>query len=384
MTTSLIYPALVRKCNIIALLIFCSGAAFAQSDTTIKEEDLSKFDKFNKKAEKLFKIIPVPIITYSTEAGNTFGLAKNNIIELSKKDTISKPSKISEVITFSTKGRINFSVSTELIFKQNKYMILAYFNYKKQPEYIFGIGNNVTKDGSEQVQAERVKFFGTSMVRVKKDFYVGIPIDISSYFNIRTDSNSYLIRNNIAGVKGGFTFGTGFAAAYDNRENRYNPQQGTYLMGILVYHPEFLSAYEFTHFELDARKYFNPWLKHVIALQATTNYNGGNTPFYELAMMGGEKQMRGYYLGAYRDKVLVDAQVEYRAPIWNIFGIVGWAGTGRVSDSYSKLSLNGWKLSYGGGLRIRVDSKHDTNLRIDFGFGRDGIKGTYFSFAEAF
>jgi outer membrane protein assembly factor BamA len=234
------------------------------------------------------------------------------------------------------------------------------------------------------VQAERVKFFATNLVRVKKDFYVGIPLDVSSYFNVKPDSNSFLIKDNVPGLKGGFTLGTGVAAAFDNRLNRYNPTQGAYIMGILVYHPEFVSDYEFTHIEIDVRKYFSPWSKHVIAVQATTNYNGGNTPFYELSMMGGERQMRGYYQGAYRDKVLVDAQLEYRAPVWNIFGVVGWIGTGRVADKYSNLSLDGWKLSYGGGLRIRVDIKHNTNLRLDFGFGPGGIKGTYFSFAEAF
>src|SRR6187397_1009909 len=121
------------------LLVFGFQVVHAQIDSTATRTDstapkkMSGFDKFNVKMERLFKIIPVPIISYSTEAGNTFGLAKNNIINISKKDTISKPSRLSEVITFSTKGRINFSVATELIFKENKYIILAYFNYRKQP-----------------------------------------------------------------------------------------------------------------------------------------------------------------------------------------------------------------------------------------------------------
>jgi len=82
--------------------------------------------------------------------------------------------------------------------------------------------------------------------------------------------------------------------------------------------------------------------------------------------------------------VLVNGQIEYRIPIWNIFGPVVWVGTGRVASSYNNLSFDGWKLSYGGGLSIRVDTKHDTNLRIDFGFGLNGISGSYLNFAEAF
>jgi len=59
-------------------------------------------------------------------------------------------------------------------------------------------------------------------------------------------------------------------------------------------------------------------------------------------------------------------------------------GTGRVAGSYSELSFDGFKLSYGAGIRVKVDSKHNTNLRLDFGFGPDGISGTYINFAEAF
>ena len=364
----------------------------AQTDTlapkqtdSVPAKKMTKFDKFNVKAERLFKIIPVPIISYSSDAGNTFGLAKNNIINF-KKDTISKPSKVSAVVTFSSKGRVNASVATEMIFNENRNIVIGYVNYRKQPEYLFGIGNDVKREDIESVQYERIKFFATFQWRIKEHFYVGIPIDIGYFFNIKPDSgnNSFLVKNNVPGLSGGFAAGTGLAASYDTRGNRYNPKGGVYVMAILAFHPNFLSAYNFTHFEFDARKYFNPWLKHIIAVQATTTSTPGNTPYYELAQLGGEKQMRGYYMGAYRDKVLVDAQVEYRLPIWNIFGAVAWLGTGRVATSYGNLDLTGWKLSYGWGIRIRVDSKNDTNLRIDFGYGPNGIRGGYFSFAEAF
>src|SRR5688500_11841549 len=116
-----------------------------------QQDTLSKFDSFNKKAERFFKVAPVPIVAYSTEAGNIFGLAKFNTFHLSKKDTISRPSKISEVATFSTKGRVNISVSNDLIFDEDRYIIMSYFNYKKQPEFILGIGNDVSRDNMEEV-----------------------------------------------------------------------------------------------------------------------------------------------------------------------------------------------------------------------------------------
>ena len=122
---------------ILCVLILCTGVAFGQTDTASQKDKpadsakVSGFDKLNKKMEKLFKVINVPNISYSTDAGNTLGLAKFNLINLSKKDTISKPSKISAVFTVSDKGRVNASIATELIFNENRNMILAYVNYKK-------------------------------------------------------------------------------------------------------------------------------------------------------------------------------------------------------------------------------------------------------------
>jgi hypothetical protein len=108
----------------------------ANKDTLSKpaaKNDSSGFDKFNTKAEHLFKILPVPIYSYSPEAGNIFGLAKFNVFSLSKKDTVSKPSKLSGVFTASTLGRINASIATQLVFDQDKYVIISYVNYKKEP-----------------------------------------------------------------------------------------------------------------------------------------------------------------------------------------------------------------------------------------------------------
>jgi hypothetical protein len=371
---------ILTKRLIVALMLCSCGSLFAQSnDSTAKEPT------FNEKMEKLFKVIPAPILTYSSEAGNIFGLAKFNLFRVSKKDTISKPSKIAEVVTVSTKGRVNVSISNDLIFKENKYMILSYFNHKKTPEYILGIGNDVKVEDAEQVTIDRIKFQTVAMVRVAKDYYAGISLDLSNYFKVEEDSNSFLITDNVTGVHGGADIGIGFAAALDSRDNRYNAFKGTLLLTTLTFYPEFLgSSYQFSYLNIDFRKYFNPWRKHVIAFQATTYYSSGNVPFYDLALLGGEDKMRGYYKGALRDKVLVDTQVEYRMPLFGMFGLTTWVATGRVMDKYSNFSFDGLYLSVGGGIRIRVDTKNNTNLRLDMGFGPNGVSGFYFNFAEAF
>jgi outer membrane protein assembly factor BamA len=370
---------------VLAILLLPVRFCLAQGLPPAKGDSLSKFDRMNQKMEALFRIFPVPIYSHSVEAGHVFGLAKQNLIELSKNDTVSAASKISEVATFSTEGRINISLTTELNWHHGKYMVVGFFNYRRQPEYILGIGNDVSRDNLEKIAFTRFKLVNYGLMQVVDHVYVGVGLDLSNYSEITADSNSFLYRDHVTGIEGGTLAGLGLSLIYDSRDNRYNAHQGCMLSLKTMTFPDFLkNQYNFSSYTLDVRKYFNPWLHHVIALQATTSFRSGNVPFYELCMLGGEAQMRGYYQGALRDKVLADAQIEYRMPVWNIFGLTAWVGTGRVADRYAALSPDGLWLSYGGGLRIRVDSKHDTNMRFDFGFGPGGIHGYYINFGEAF
>ncbi len=379
------------------LIIFLLLTAFtynlmanSNEEDSVKTEhsdtvQLSKFDEFNKKAENFFKVFPVPLVSYSEEAGNVFGLAKFNAFRLNKSDTISSYSKISEIFTMSTEGHINLSVSTALNFSQDKYMLLGYINYKKTPEYIFGIGNDVTRDDIESITTERIKFVNYFLRQLHSSLYLGIGVDLTNTFEVKKDSTSFLITEDVTGKDGGTTIGLGISMAWDSRDNRYNASEGSFVFLSYLYYPNWSgNGFDFQTWQFDARKYYNPWYKHVIAVQMATNYAVGDAPYYELSKLGGEERMRGYYQGALRDKVLVDAQVEYRMPVWNIFGLVGWVGTGRVAEKYQDLSLGGFWPSYGLGLRIKVDSESDINLRVDTGFGKNGISGFYINFSEAF
>ncbi|MBX3240363.1 MAG: BamA/TamA family outer membrane protein [Chitinophagaceae bacterium] len=358
------------------------AAAAQDKDSVVYDEAPSRFDNFMKKGEALFRILPVPMYSYSSEAGNVFGVAKFNLFRLSKKDVVSYPSKLSGVFTISTKGRINASVANEMIFQENKYIVVSYLNYKKQPEYIFGVGNSVKIEDIEQITQDRFVFSTNWFRRIKGKIYAGALLNVANYFNIRTDTASVLVINKLPGLEGGTTIGTGIAAVVETRDNRYNPSRGTYVETGYTLH---FGDYAFRRFHADVRKYFTPFSNRIVlAVQTTTTHTSGEVPFYELSMLGGDSKMRGYYQGALRDKTALDGQIELRVPIWNIFGLTAFAGAGQVAPGYRHFALNDFWLSYGGGLRIKVDTRNDTNLRLDVGFGPGGISSFYINFAEAF
>ena len=364
----------------------------AQQTTTIQQDSiapdsLSKFDKFNKKAEALFKVLPFPMVTYSTETGTVFGLVKYNMVNLVKGDTISSASSFSELISISTEGQFKVVLGATLYLNEDKFILRGGGNYIKFPEYILGVGNEVSRDNVEKLTTKSYAFdnaFLYSPIK-SRDLYFGIVQDYTNYIDVKLDSNSFLLVNKYPGYDGGIASGFGFGLAYDTRDLKQNAKTGVYISSTYEIFGNYVgSDFEYSSFELDIRKFFNPWLEHVIALQAYTLGNFGTVPYFALGKIGGSNSMRGYYLGAIRDKVMAFAQAEYRMPVWKIFGVVAFAGAGRVAEKYSGMHFNGLWYSGGFGLRVMVDSKHRANLRFDFGYGEKGAKTLVIGFTEAF
>ena len=70
-------------------------------------------------------------------------------------------------------------------------------------------------------------------------------------------------------------------------------------------------------------------------------------------------------------------------PIYNMLGLAVFGGVGSVAKTLSQFKTNEIHYDYGVGLRIRVNKKENTNIRIDYGFTKDS-QGLYVVFAEAF
>jgi len=107
-------------------------------------------------------------------------------------------------------------------------------------------------------------------------------------------------------------------------------------------------------------------------------------PFYDYAFLGGDKFVRGYYLGRYRDKNLSSVQSEIRFPIVWRFGFAAFGGLSTLYANTNNIAAKNIKPNYEMGLRFLVDKKDKTNLRLDYAAGKDGNNGFYVSFGESF
>jgi hypothetical protein len=117
-------------------------------------------------------------------------------------------------------------------------------------------------------------------------------------------------------------------------------------------------------------------------------FNIGNAPFNQLAMLGGENIMRGYYLGRYRDNNQLSLQAEYRMlPLpWSFtrrWGAAFFAGTGSVFPEVKNIQLGNFVWAAGAGLRFLLFPRKDIYTRFDVAFTREGT-GIYLFIGEAF
>ena len=94
---------------------------------------------------------------------------------------------------------------------------------------------------------------------------------------------------------------------------------------------------------------------------------------------------RGYTAGRFRGHDWVYTELEYRADLTrsDLLGAVAFANASRLSDAEISGS-DRWVPAGGAGLRIKLDKDRRSNIAIDVAWGREGSRGLFLAFNEAF
>ena len=148
----------------------------------------------------------------------------------------------------------------------------------------------------------------------------------------------------------------------------------------------------FYRLEIDYRQYKTVGKRKVIAWTAQSKNVFGDVPLTQYILTGTPFDLRGYYMGQYRDKSSHVVMAEYRQMIntdkstWlkrmlNHVGFVAWTGCGFMGPTPGK--IEGVLPNYGVGLRIEVQPR--MNVRLDL--GKNTVNNQtlfYFNMTEAF
>jgi outer membrane protein assembly factor BamA len=219
---------------------------------------------------------------------------------------------------------------------------------------------------------------------IAENVKLGLVFELTSGTPTDPSENPLLGDPALVGRTGGLHVGAGASAEFDSRDNIMYPSTGIYAFATAVFfRPAFGSDFAFEQYRFDGRAFFEPGAGQVIGLNLYSELVGGTPPFYEYALLGNDRVMRGYIQGRYRDRVYAAVQAEYRRRIWWRFGGVLFVGVGDVAPGISKFQAKHLKPNYGAGLRFVFDQVEKMDLRMDVGFGR-GTSGVYFGVNQAF
>ena len=255
------------------------------------------------------------------------------------------------------------------------------------PDKFWGIGNNTPASNVENYAVSQFDIYPQILKNIYSDFFIGVGYEFQNIFQFsyNHDGTSLFDKENIIGRNGGHISGVGFIMTWDSRNNAFSPSKGFYAQYSVTNYQDYLgSNFNFLINNLDIRKYFTLPKERVIAMQFNLISTEGDVPVRDLANIGSNSYMRGYYEGRYTDKNLTAFQTEFRTPIWKRIGAVFFTGAGKVGARFRDLwNFDHLKPTVGMGLRFAISPKEKLNLRLDAGVGKQS-HGSYLNMGEAF
>lgn len=335
-----------------------------------KNKNHKKFD---------FSIIGGP--HYSTDTKLGIGLVASGLYRTDRQDTLLPPSNVSLFGDVSTVGFYMLGIRGTHIYPHDRYRIDHTVYFYSFPTRFWGIGfgrgdNDANESKMNRWQAQAKASF---LFRIGKGLYAG-PTVAYDYVTGKKIERPELFDGMDRST---WNLGVGFSLAYDTRDVLTNPHRGAYLSVSEIFRPAFLgNDYAFSTTDLRADVYARVWKGCILAADLRSQLNFGNPSWGMMALLGNSYSMRGYYEGRYRDKHKIEAQVELRQHVWRRNGLVAWVGAGTVFDRFGSLRLRRVLPNYGIG--YRWEFKKDVNVRLDYGFGKNGQSGFMFNINEAF
>lgn len=366
-----------------------------------------------------------PAISYSPETKLTLGVIGIAYFDFRKGALETPLSYVDFLAIYTLNKQILLESRWEVFTHKSQWRTRGELLLQRYPDRNYGIGNDaaallveVNKEGVRDTlnylnfNSNRIKFSPAVLRKVWPALYVGVQSDLEYLFKydelpeqyhfLNADSNK--IRDlPVAGLRSG----VGFQVLYDTRDNLINPRKGSFVEFNARHYADWLgSDFTFSYYSLELRQYVNTWSNHTLALRgmASFEYTDAEVPLRALSRVGGHKFIRGYFRGTYQDHHMLAFETEYRLPlwrdnqqsklwqVWKRLGVVGFLGGAQVFRDGAAVKFDRFNLAAGGGLRILLNPKSRSNIRIDYAVAlRDDSDGPgkrqsgfYFFLGEAF
>lgn len=337
--------------------------------------------------------------SYTPEASFGVGGAVLASFRMNKQDTISQRSFLPAGLNLSINGTIVVAGAGTFFFNENRFRIYMNYGYRNEPSHYYGKGFEKAEtiergDSTTRFHRSYFQLYPRFVWEIRPHFYLGGLFDLNytkvSDVNPVMEKDPYFQQFK----RKYFNVGIGGLIQYDTRDDVATPTRGMLLGANFKLFGKYLGgAYNYEIIELEYRQFKNIFRpRSTLAWIAKSQIGLGDVPFTELPTFGSPFDLRGYYMGKYRDKSMAYGIVEYRhmfgspakyksGNFWAKCGFVAWVGTGTIGDT--PFDWNKWKLNFGAGLRFQMQP--GKNFRLDIGKepGQPGMQ-VYMNMTEAF
>lgn len=306
-------------------------------------------------------------------------------------------STLTATVSYSTIGALNLNSTLTSFWLDDRLRINADFALKDMPDNYWGVGYEAglepsRGDSTTSYQREWFKISPRVTWKVGEHLYVGGTFDVNR--TIASDVNPFMAADPVYVHYGSenANLGLGGVVQYDSRDVTANAWRGVYLSLTATSYGGFLGGdNKFEIYLLDYRHYLTLGrVGRTLAWQLKARVGAHGVPWSEMSILGAGSDLRAYIEGRFRERTTITGMVEYRLMFssedrtlgrrtLSRHGYVVWVGAGTLGNDFP--TLRGFIPAVGLGYRFELQPR--SNVRVDFGFGRNS-SGIYFNFTEAF
>lgn len=358
-----------------------------------QEEELDEIDRqidlwtrieklFEKQKERGFIVLPIGFSNPTIGAGT--GVAARYLYKLDEESTGSHTT-LGAVWAGDDGWAVGLMQRTFL--RADRYRIDGGLGVYDVTRPFYGIGFT-SGDAGQSIDLDQAGYLFNSeaLIQAGDNIYLGLRYRL---LRMETDTDN-------PGVFAGGTFrlsadernavssGIGPVLRLDSRDNKYNPYSGA-LVDLISYIADdvFGSDFDYRSLRAEYNQYVQVGQDQVLAVGLSGCFTSGDVPYYDLCSFGQRSNLRGYVSGRYRDRNMLAAQLEYRGRFHDRWGLIAFAGAGKVTPDIEEFNSDDLLPSVGAGLRLMVSRKERINVGFDYAVGRDE-ETFYLRFGEAF
>jgi outer membrane protein assembly factor BamA len=375
--------------GLFALLAIISFDVFGQSDSS--HHSSKKFLGISPLSDTISDekngVFVLPLLYYTPDTRWAAGAAGVYYFKFKPKSESEEKTRMSYVqflADYTQNRQLDVWATWNVFTRDENYLFKGDIRFRDFPDRFYGLGNTTSKTQEEKYSYKLFQLKSLQLKKLKPRFFMGFDYELEYEYGFNYTQGSQLANGTITGYEGALGSAIGLVSVLDTRDNIINPYKGR-LAEISSYF--FLrplgSTFGFINFNASYQQYWQLKRKHILALQTKIRLTFGDVPFLDLSTLGNDDLLRGYPKNRFRDNHFMGTQIEYRFPLFWRFGGVTFAGAGDVFGPNSDLQFKQLKYSVGGGLRFIVNPAERLNIRLDYGYGKEGGY-FYFVVAESF